>query len=67
MWQKSGRTSLFALNDKGEALAELRVVVIKPIEDLRAMLNAEVGDYPIQVSYTPRGAILSGRRRRWRP
>ncbi|RXH42212.1 type II and III secretion system protein family protein [Bradyrhizobium zhanjiangense] len=58
--KKSGRTSLFALNDKGEALAELRVVVTQPIEDLRATLKAEVGDYPIQISYTPRGAILSG-------
>ncbi|WP_244443458.1 type II and III secretion system protein family protein [Bradyrhizobium sp. Ai1a-2] len=58
--KKSGRTSLFALNDNGEALAELRVVVTQPIEDLRAMLKAQVGDYPIQVSYTPRGAILSG-------
>ncbi|CCD84244.1 RhcC2 protein [Bradyrhizobium sp. ORS 285] len=58
--KKSGRTSLFALNDKGEALAELAVVVTQPIEDLRAALKAEVGDYPIQVSYTPRGAILSG-------
>ncbi len=58
--KKSGRTSLFALNDNGEALAELRVVVTQPIEDLRATLKAEVGDYPIQVIYTPRGAILSG-------
>ncbi|MET4117957.1 pilus assembly protein CpaC [Bradyrhizobium sp. JR1.5] len=56
----SGRTSLFALNDNGEALAELRVVVTQPIEDLRAALKAQLGDYPIQVSYTPRGAILSG-------
>ncbi len=58
--KKAGRTSLFALNDKGEALAELRIVVTQPIQDLRAALRAEVGDYPIQVSYTPRGAILSG-------
>ncbi|WP_445219725.1 type II and III secretion system protein family protein [Bradyrhizobium sp. Pa8] len=58
--KKSGRTSLFALNDNGEALAELRVVVTQPIEDLRATLKAQIGDYPIQVSYTPRGAILSG-------
>ncbi|MGV7213437.1 type II and III secretion system protein family protein [Bradyrhizobium sp. UFLA05-112] len=58
--KKSGRTSLFALNDKGEALAELRVVVTQPVEDLRATLKAELGDYPIQVTYTPRGAILSG-------
>ncbi|MVT55453.1 BON domain-containing protein [Bradyrhizobium yuanmingense] len=58
--KKSGRTSLFALNDKGEALAEFRVVVTQPVEDLRAALRAELGDYPIQVTYTPRGAILSG-------
>lgn len=58
--KKSGRTTLFALNEGGEALAELRVVVTQPIEDLRATLKAQVGDYPIQVSYTPRGAILSG-------
>nr|WP_308163786.1 type II and III secretion system protein family protein [Bradyrhizobium sp. SRL28] len=58
--KKSGRTSLFALNDNGEALAEFRVIVKDPIEDLRAMLKAQVGDYPIQVSYTPRGAILNG-------
>ncbi|MGL3104805.1 type II and III secretion system protein family protein [Bradyrhizobium sp. BR 1432] len=58
--KKSGRTSLFALNDKGEALAEFRVVVTQPVEDLRAALKAELGDYPIQVTYTPRGAILSG-------
>ncbi|WFU80648.1 type II and III secretion system protein family protein [Bradyrhizobium sp. CIAT3101] len=58
--KKSGRTSLFALNDNGEALAEFRVVVTQPVEDLRAALKAELGDYPIQVTYTPRGAILSG-------
>ncbi len=58
--KKAGRTSLFALNENGEALAELLVVVRQPIDDLRAMLKAQVGDYRIQVSYTPRGAILSG-------
>ncbi|WP_026616035.1 type II and III secretion system protein family protein [Ensifer aridi] len=58
--KKFGRTSLFALDENGEALAELRVVVTQPIADLRAMLRDQVGDYPIHVSYTPRGAILSG-------
>lgn len=58
--KKSGRTSLFALNDSGQALAEFQVVVTQPIEDLRALLKAQVGEYPIRVSYTPRGAILSG-------
>ncbi|MQX16282.1 BON domain-containing protein [Sinorhizobium terangae] len=58
--KKPGRTSLFALDDNGEALAQLRVVVTQPIEDLRAALRAQVGDYPVHVSYTPRGAVLSG-------
>lgn len=58
--KKFGRTSLFALDENGEALAELHVVVTQPIADLRAMLRDQVGDYPIHVSYTPRGAILSG-------
>lgn len=58
--KKAGRTSLFALNEAGEALAEFQVVVAQPIEELRALLKAEVGDHPIKVSLTPRGAILSG-------
>lgn len=58
--KKSGRTSLFALNEAGEALAEYQVVVTQPIEDLRSLLKSQVGDYPIKVSYTPRGAVLSG-------
>ncbi len=58
--KKSGRTSLFALNDNGEPLVALRVVVTQPIEDLRAMLKAQIGEYPIKVNYTPQGAILSG-------
>ncbi|MGX5806166.1 type II and III secretion system protein family protein [Bradyrhizobium sp. Arg314] len=58
--KKSGRTTLFALNDNGEALAELQIVVTQPIGDLRAMLRDQVGDYPIRVKYTPRGAVLSG-------
>ncbi|MEX2697602.1 type II and III secretion system protein family protein [Rhizobium mongolense] len=58
--KKSGRTTLFALDENGEALAQLQIVVAQPIEDLRAMLRAQTGDYPINVSYTPRGAVLSG-------
>ncbi|MBP2449485.1 type II and III secretion system protein family protein [Rhizobium leguminosarum] len=58
--KKSGRTTLFALDENGEALAQLQIVVSQPIEDLRAMLRAQTGDYPIHVSYTPRGAVLSG-------
>ncbi|ODR93208.1 type II and III secretion system protein family protein [Sinorhizobium alkalisoli] len=58
--KKPGRTTLFALNDKGVALAQVQIVVTDPIGDLRAMLRDQVGDYPIRVKYTPRGAILSG-------
>ncbi|MCA6105778.1 type II and III secretion system protein family protein [Bradyrhizobium cenepequi] len=58
--KRAGRTSLFALDARGEALAEFQVVVTQPIEDLRALLRSEVGDYPISVSYTPNGAVLSG-------
>ncbi|WP_370691950.1 type II and III secretion system protein family protein [Bradyrhizobium xenonodulans] len=58
--KKAGRTSLFALDAGGEALAEFQVVVTQPIEDLRALLRSEVGDYPISVSYTPNGAVVSG-------
>lgn len=58
--KKSGRTSLFALNEAGQALAEYQVIVTQPIEDLRELLRSQVGDHPIRVSYTPRGAILSG-------
>jgi pilus assembly protein CpaC len=59
--KKAGRTSLFALDARGEALAEYQVVVTQPIEDLRALLRSEVGDYSISVTYTPSGAVLSGR------
>lgn len=58
--KKAGRTSLFALDARGEALAEFQVVVRHPIEDLRALLRSEVGEYPISVTYTPNGAVLSG-------
>ncbi|MGQ4274913.1 type II and III secretion system protein family protein [Terrihabitans sp. B22-R8] len=58
--KKSGRTSLFALDDSGKALAEFEVIVTQPIEDLRSLLRSQMGEYPVKVSYTPRGAVLSG-------
>lgn len=58
--KKPGRTSLFALDDKGEPIAEYGVAVVQPIEDLRNLLRSEVGDYRINVAYTPNGAVLSG-------
>ncbi|MDQ8726875.1 type II and III secretion system protein family protein [Bradyrhizobium sp. LHD-71] len=58
--KKAGRTSFFALGEDQQAIAEYQVIVTQPIEDLREMLRSEVGDYAIQVSYTPNGAVLSG-------
>ncbi|GJE69065.1 type II and III secretion system protein family protein [Methylorubrum podarium] len=58
--KKPGRTSLFALDDRGDPIAEYGVAVVQPIEDLRNLLRSEVGDYRLSVSYTPNGAVLSG-------
>jgi pilus assembly protein CpaC len=58
--KKPGRTSLFALDDAGEPVAEYGISVTQPIEDLRGLLRSEVGDYRINVAYTPNGAVLSG-------
>ena len=58
--KKAGRTSLFALDDAGDPIAEYGVSVRQPIEDLRELLRNEVGDYRLGVTYTPNGAVLSG-------
>lgn len=58
--KKPGRTSLFALDERGDPIAEYGVAVVQPIEDLRNLLRSEVGDYRLSVSYTPNGAVLSG-------
>jgi pilus assembly protein CpaC len=58
--KKPGRTSLFALDDAGEPIAEYGVSIRQPIEDLRELLRSEVGDYRLSVTYTPNGAVLSG-------
>ena len=58
--KKPGRTSLFALSESGEAIAEYQVVVTQPIEDLRELLRNEISDARISVTYTPNGAVLSG-------
>lgn len=58
--KKSGRTSLFALGEDGQAIAEYQVIVTQPIEDLRELLRAELGNLAISATYTPNGAILSG-------
>lgn len=58
--KKPGRTSLFALDEAGDPIAEYGVAVTQPIEDLRNLLRSEVGDYRLNVTYTPNGAVLSG-------
>ncbi|GLS46089.1 type II and III secretion system protein family protein [Methylobacterium brachythecii] len=58
--KKPGRTSLFALDEAGEPVAEYGLSVTQPIQDLRDLLRSEVGDYKIGVTYTPNGAVLSG-------
>ena len=58
--KKPGRTSLFALDDAGDPIAEYGVSITQPIEDLRNLLRQEVGDYRLSVTYTPNGAVLSG-------
>lgn len=59
--KKSGRTSLFALDENGEAIAQYAVAVTQPIEDLRSLLQSEVGDYKVNAVYTPSGGVvLSG-------
>jgi pilus assembly protein CpaC len=58
--KKPGRTSLFALSESGDPIAEYQVVVTPPVEDLRELLHGEVPDSRIGVTYTPNGAVLSG-------
>lgn len=58
--KKPGRTSFFALGEGGRPIAEHQVVVVQPIEDLREMLRSELGEYNINVTYTPNGAAISG-------
>jgi pilus assembly protein CpaC len=57
--KKPGRTSLFALSESGDPIAEYQVVVTQPIEDLRELLRNEV-EGRVSVTYTPNGAVLSG-------
>jgi pilus assembly protein CpaC len=55
-----GHASLFALNDQGEAIAEYKVVVTRPVDELRVLLQNVFGDHSISVTYTPNGAVLTG-------
>lgn len=58
--KKPGRTSLFALDAGGAQIASWRVVVAVSDEELRALIRSKVGDYPVTLTMTPGGAVLSG-------
>ena len=58
--KKLGRTSLFALDANGTQIASWRVTVAASDEELRALIRAKVGDYPVSLTVTPGGALLSG-------
>jgi pilus assembly protein CpaC len=58
--KKPGRTSLFALDASGAEIASWRVLVGVSDEDLRALIRAKVGNYPVSLQMTPGGAVLSG-------
>lgn len=58
--KKPGRTSLFALDASGAEIASWRVLVSVSDEELRALIRAKVGDYPVSLTMTPNGAMLSG-------
>ena len=58
--KKPGRTSLFALDASGAEIASWRVLVSVSDEELRTLVRAKVGDYPVSLEVTPNGAVLSG-------
>lgn len=59
--KKPGRTSLIVLDANGAQLGNWRITVAYSDEELRSLLRAEVGNYPVSLAYTPAGAVLSGR------
>lgn len=58
--KKPGRTSLFALDANGDAILANRVIVQPSLDDLRDVLEAELGVRTVKVVYNKSGVILSG-------
>ena len=58
--KKPGRTSLFALDASGAEIASWRVLISVSDEEMRALIQAKVGSYPVSLAMTPNGAVLSG-------
>ncbi len=58
--KKPGRTTLFALDADGAQIASWRIMVSISDAEMRELIRAEVGNYPVRLAFTPAGAVLSG-------
>ena len=58
--KKPGRTTLFALDDTGATVATFRITIAYDDADLRRLLRAQFGELAVNLSRTPRGAVLTG-------
>jgi pilus assembly protein CpaC len=58
--QKPGRTTLIALDSEGRRVAKYSIVVTYNSKDLMRLIRKDVGDVPVEISYTKRGAVLRG-------
>ncbi len=58
--QKPGRTTLIALDSQGRRVAKHSIVVTYNSKDLMRLIRKDVGDVPVEVIYTAKGAILRG-------
>ena len=61
LWgKKPGRTTFFALSPGGTVVKAYTLDVRYSEVELAARIKADAGDLPIQLTYTPAGALLSG-------
>jgi len=58
--KKPGRTTLFTLDAAGVQTGNWQIVVAISDAEMREVIRAEVGNYPVHLTYTPSGAVLSG-------
>ena len=59
--KKPGRTTLFALDDRGEPIVSWQVQVEPEQAALNGRAGAEAGSGAVSMATTPEGAVLSGR------
>ncbi len=55
-----GRTALFALDAEGEPILSLPISVIRPVDELQALVDLTTDGAMVDVFPTPAGAILTG-------